>query len=47
MKEKKFYCPIADWSCPYYKADDSCELGKNAFEECDDAAFYYDEKEEE
>jgi len=52
MEKEKYYCPTADWSCPYFKRDGSCELGKSALEECDDAAyyddiFYYDKEEEE
>ena len=51
-KKEKYYCPVADWSCPYFKRDGSCELGRDALEECDDAACYddtnlYEEKEEE
>lgn len=39
-KMKKFYCPIEDWSCPYFKLNGSCGMvdeGFNPEVECDDA----------
>ena len=43
----KYYCPVSDWSCPYYKSE-WCSMydeeGTSPFEECD--AFYGMDEEE-
>ena len=42
---KKLFCPIDDFTCPYYKRG-KCEL-ENPAEDCDDyAAFNYEEEDE-
>ena len=23
---KKFYCPVNDWDCPYWKKDGTCKM---------------------
>ena len=41
---KKIVCPVANWSCPYYKEDGTCSMtdeGSNPIEECDDCFAYY------
>lgn len=49
-KIKKAYCPVADWSCSYYRhKDGSCKLvheGCDPFDECDDFAAFYEADEE-
>ena len=44
--KKKFYCPVNDWSCPYWKKDGTCKMvdkGDDPVKECDDAATFWDE----
>lgn len=44
MLTKKFFCPVNGWDCPYWKEDGSCSIvdeGDEPAEECDDAAFFY------
>ena len=43
---EKYYCPVEAWDCPCYCKDGSCEL-EYPVENCDDAAFYAGDREEE
>ena len=49
-KNKKFYCPVCDWSCPYLNGEDgSCTMvdeGYNPVEECDTAMYYCSDDDE-
>lgn len=43
---KKFFCPVNDWDCPYWKKDGSCSMvddGDNPVMECDDAGYFCDD----
>lgn len=44
---KKFFCPVPDGDCPYCDEDSYCTIGAKPWEECDTAAYYHDEDEEE
>ena len=40
---KKFYCPMQDWDCPYWKDDNTCRIideGGDPGLECDDAYLW-------
>ena len=43
-ENKKIYCPINDWDCPYWKKDGTCSMreeeGVHPKEECDDYALF-------
>ena len=46
---KKFFCPVNDWDCPYFKNDSSCSMvdeNLDPVKECDDAAFFWDKDED-
>lgn len=51
ITEMKIYCPVDDWTCPYYNRQTGmCKMP--TMEECDphdecDAFFYEDEEDEE
>jgi len=39
MLTKKFFCPVNDWDCPYWKEDGSCHMvdkGWDPVQECTD-----------
>ena len=42
----EFLCPTGEFDCPYYK-DGICTIGPKPWEECDEAAYYYDPIEDE
>ena len=45
-EENNVYCPICDFTCPYYNLNTSeCGLGYEALTECD-TYFYYNNEEE-
>ena len=43
-ENKKIYCPVNGWDCPYWKEDGTCSMkeeeGVHPKEECDDYAFF-------
>lgn len=43
---KNYYCPVLDDTCPYLSHIGTCELGADAYEECDDYAYYNEECDE-
>lgn len=43
---KEFFCPTDDWDCPYCEKDGLCALGASAIKECDEAAAFFCEDEE-
>lgn len=32
----EIFCPVYDCDCPYLMMDGSCQLGADAYEECDE-----------
>lgn len=49
MKQEVYFCPVNGWDCPYWNKDGSCQMDeKTAIQECDDAAMFdWDDEEEE
>lgn len=45
MEERKIYCPVNGWDCPYWQEDGSCTL-EDPLHECDDFRFLWDEGDE-
>lgn len=47
--EKRFYCPVNGWDCPYWKEGGVCGMGDgglNPMQECDDFAGFWDPEDE-
>ena len=47
MANKKFFCPVNGWDCPYWKKEGTCSMvdeGADPTLECDDAAFFWEEE---
>lgn len=39
-------CPVYDCDCPYLMMDGSCQLGQEAYSECDEMWPFLDEEDE-
>lgn len=44
MRNKKIYCPVNGWDCPYYK-DGECGI-EDPYNECTDFSFFWDENDD-
>lgn len=47
--EKRFYCPVNGWDCPYWKEGGVCGMGDEGLDpikECDDFAGFWDPEDE-
>lgn len=43
MKRGRIYCPVNDWSCPYYDANGCCMMypDTDPINECDDFTMFW------
>ena len=45
MKDKKIYCPVNGWDCPYWQKDGSCTI-EDPINEWDDFGVFWDPEDE-